>query len=92
MHELTFWNPFSVERYLAQPRHLWGEGLALPQQGGDDSTDLVYFPGKAITSLRSVRGIGCREEGKRRRGEERGSRKRRGMGNRDWYVKKANKI
>ena len=65
MHELTLWNPFSVERYLAQPRHLCGEGIVLPQQGGGDSTDLVYFPGEDITLIRNVRGIWCREEGRR---------------------------
>ena len=77
------WNPFSVERYLAQRRHLWRVGLVLPQQGAGDSTDLVYFPGEVITLLKSVRGLGCREEGKRGRGKERCSRRRRGRGNWD---------
>ena len=46
---LAFGNPFTLERYLAQPRYR-GENLVLPQS---NVLDFVDSPWEALTSLRS---------------------------------------
>lgn len=77
MHELTFWSPFSMERYLAQPRYWrWGRGLVLPQWG--DGTYLVEFlRGGLILTFEQMGGVGGKVG---KTGVEGGET--------DWYVKR----
>ena len=75
---LAFWDTiYSLWRDTLLSLGLMGEGFA-PAQG--DVVDIVDFLWEALPALRSVDGeVGW--------GEGRGSRRREGSGNWDWYVK-----